>query len=155
MEPKMISDDGDIVRGLGFMVIRAAHLEQEIDELLFQLSPLEPYAEKEQKYPISKKISKAERILSEYQNAFSLKILAELKDCKEHFEWRNELVHGRIYSPEYHVNNLKSGRPNVPDRQATSEELYMLANNLEVLTHRLQWPLSLPSFVSEALLKKA
>lgn len=151
----MISDDGDIVRGLGYMVIRAAHLEGEIDELLFQLSPLEPYTEKEQKYPISKKISKAERILSNYENNFSLKILAELNDCKDHFEWRNELVHGRIYSPEYHANNLKSGRPNVPDRRATSDELYLLANNLEVLTQNLQWPLALPEFISEALSKKA
>lgn len=94
-------------------------------------------------------------MFSNYENEFSLKILAGLNDCKDHFEWRNELVHGRIYSPEYHAHNLKSGRPNVPDRRATSQELYLLANNLEVLTQNLLWPLALPRFISEALSKKA
>jgi hypothetical protein len=151
----MISDDGDIARGLGYMVMYAAHLEGEIDELLFQLSPLEPFTEKEQRYSVSKKIAKAIKILSENSNDFALKIISELQSCKEHFEWRNELVHGRIYSPEYHDNNLKSGRPNVPNRPANSKELYLLANNLEVLTQNLKWPISLPSFVTEALSKKA
>jgi len=136
------------------MVMRAAHLEAQIDDLLFHLSPLEQYTEKEQKFPISKKIAKAEKILNSYRNEFSEKIIGELNLCKTHFDWRNELVHGRIYS-EYHPKNLVSGRHNVPDRRATSEELYLLANNLEKLTHRLQWPVSLPNFVSQALLKEA
>ena len=151
----MLTDDGDIARGLGFMVMRAAHLEREIDQLLFQLSPLESFTEKEQKLPISKKIAKAEKILSKYSNEFSLKIIAELEICREHFEWRNELVHGRIYSPYDQANNLESGRPNVPDRPATSCELYMLANNLDILQGRLQWPWQLPIFVTDALAKKA
>jgi len=151
----MINDDGDIIRGLGLMVMQAAHLEGEIDELLFQLSALEPYPEKEQKLPISKKIIKAERILSKFQDDFSAKIIAELQICKEHFEWRNELVHGRIYSPDYHANNLISGRQNSPDRPVTSSELYMLANNLEALRYRLQWPITLPGFVSNVLLNSS
>lgn len=150
----MLIDDDDIARGLGFMVMRAAHLEGEIDALLFQLSALEAYTEKEQKLPISKKISKAEKILSKYQNEFSSKIITELQNCREHFEWRNELVHGRIYSPDYHVNNLTSGRPNVPERPATSSELYILANKLDVLKDRLQWPIQLPNFIANALSKK-
>ena len=60
----LIEDDGDIVRGLGFVTMHSAHLEGRIDELLFDLSVIEDYSEKEQRWPISQKIKKAKKILA-------------------------------------------------------------------------------------------
>ncbi len=38
-----IENDGDIVRGLGFVTLYAAYLEEQIDNLLFMLDPVEKY----------------------------------------------------------------------------------------------------------------
>ena len=137
----MIKDDGDIVRGLGFVAMHSAHLEGRIDELLFHLSGIEEFTEKAQRWPISNKIKRAKKTLGNIHHPLASEICKDLDLCKEHFEWRNELVHGRIYAPEYHEENLKSSRPNVPDRKATSEELYTLANNLVELDSRVYRPM--------------
>ncbi len=136
----MIEDDGDIVRGLGFVVMNSAHLEGWIHELLFHLASIEEYTEKEQRWRISRKIEKIKGILSKSDDPLAKEICDDLDLCSEHFEWRNELVHGRIYSPEYHKDNLHSSRPNVPNRKADSEELYTLANNLNELSARVYRP---------------
>jgi hypothetical protein len=147
----MIEDDGDIVRGLGFVVMNSAHLEGWINELLFHLTPIEEYPEKQQRWFISRKIKKIKSILSKSDDPLAKQICDDLDLCSEHFEWRNELVHGRIYSPEYHKDNLKSSRPNVPDRKADSEELYTLANNLNELSLRVYQPtiLKLPRLIEK------
>jgi hypothetical protein len=136
----MIEDNGDITRGIGLITIYSAYLEGRIDDLLYQLSELEEYSEDEQKWPISRKIKKAQKILKSVKHEVADELLRILTQCKDHFEWRNELVHGRIYSPEYHQENLKSGRPNVPDRKADSAEIYLLANNLDTLNINVYRP---------------
>lgn len=151
----MIKDDGDIVRGLGFVVMNSAHLEGWIDELLFHLNPIEEYTEKQQRWFISRKIKKIKGILSKTDEPFAKEICDDLDLCSEHFEWRNELVHGRIYAPEYHEDNLKSSRPNIPDRKADSKELYTLANNLNELSSRVYRPtiFKLPRLIEKLKLK--
>jgi len=136
----MIKDDGDIIRGLGFVTMNSAHLEGWVHELLFQLDLIETFSSKEQRWPISRKIEKAKGILSKSDDPLAKEICADLDLCSEHFEWRNELVHGRIYSPEYQKDNLHSSRPNVPNRSADSSELYTLANNLDELSSRIYRP---------------
>ncbi len=136
----MIEDDGDITRGIGLVTIYSAYLEGRIDDLLYQLSELEEYIEDERKWPISRKIKKAQNILKGVKHEVADELSIILTQCKDHFEWRNELVHGRIYSPEYHQENLKSGRPNVPDRKADSAEIYILVNNLDVLNTNIYRP---------------
>jgi hypothetical protein len=39
----VIQNDGDIVRGLGFVTLYAAYLEEQIDNLLIMLDPVEKY----------------------------------------------------------------------------------------------------------------
>ena len=149
----MIEDDGDIVRGLGFVTMHSAHLEARIDELLFHLSVIEEFSENEQRWPISQKIKKAKKILATVDHPLASEIREDLDLCKDRFEWRNELIHGRIYSPQYHEKNLKSSRPNVPDREATSEELYALANDLVTLDSKVKVPMifQLPKLLAELL----
>jgi len=150
-ESDLIEDDGDIIKGLGYVTMHGAHLEGCIEELLYQLSSIESYSEKDQRLPISAKIKKAKKILSKINHSLTVEIIEDLERCRKHFEWRNELVHGRIYSPEYNKENLKSSRPGVPDRKATSEEIYTLANNLVALGSRVYRPMiiKLPRLLAE------
>jgi len=105
----VIEDDRDIVRGLGFATMHAAHLEGQIDDLLYSLSGRIEYSDKVQRKPISAKIKIAKKALSEIDHDLTREIVNDLDTCLDHFEWRNELVHGRIYSPKHHENNLRSG----------------------------------------------
>ena len=139
----MIPDDGDEIKALGFVTMHSSHLERKVDDLLFKLSLIDEFTLKQQKWPISRKINKAKEVLNSIQGDFILDLVEDLEKCREHFEWRNELVHGRIYSPEYHQENLESGRPNIPNRKVTSEELYTLANNLVELQSRIYRPMIL------------
>ena len=94
------------------------------------LQPVEAFAEVEQRWPISRKIEKARRLVSELAFEERDGLLIDLDASKKLFDWRNEVIHGRIYANFDRPDTLKAGRPGVPDRLIDSAELYELANNL-------------------------
>ena len=134
-------NDGDVVRGLGFVALYAAYLEEQVDNLLYVLEPLEPFPESEQRWPTSRKIDKAKRLVAgivfEYRDA----LLVDLDASKQLLDWRNEVIHGRIYANFDRPDTLKSGRPNTPDRVVELGELYELANNLDEARSALYRPM--------------
>lgn len=125
-----IPKDNDIVRGLGFVALYAAYLEEQIDDLLSMLHPVEPFTEKEKWWNTSRKIEKAKRIVSGLTFGYKDALLADLDNCSDLFKRRNEVIHGRIYAAYDRPDTLKSGRPNVLDREVDPEELYTLAEEL-------------------------
>jgi hypothetical protein len=125
-----IQKDYDIVRGLGFVALYAAYLEEQVDNLLFMLQPIEPFPEGEQRWPTSRKIDKAKRLVANMVFESRDGLLADLDTSQQLLDWRNELIHGRIYAGFDRPDTLKSGRPNTPDRVVKADELYELANNL-------------------------
>jgi hypothetical protein len=125
-----LTNDHDIVRGLGFVALHAAYLEEQIDNLLFMLQPVEPYPEEEQRWSTSQKIKKAKRLVAPMDFQYQDNLLADLDVSKQLLEWRNEVIHGRIYANFDRPDTLKSGRPNVPERVVDASELYDLANQL-------------------------
>jgi hypothetical protein len=127
----MIPDDGDIVRGLGFVSLYAAYLEEQIENLLAMLSSIEPYDDAKQRWPVSKKIRHAIKVLERLDTGEFPDLVKDLRTSVDLFEDRNELVHGRIYGNFDRPDTLKSGRPNVPDREVESSELYKLANEFD------------------------
>lgn len=122
--------DNDVVRGLGFVALYAAYLEEQIDCLLFMLQHIEQFPESEQRWQTSRKIEKAKRLIRglkfEYQDA----LLADLDAFIQPLDCRNEVIHGRIYASFDRPDTLKSGRPNIVDQIVTSVELYDLADKL-------------------------
>ena len=135
-------DDGDPVRGVGLVTIYAAYLEEQIDQLLTQLEPLEPFPHQEQRWPISRKLGKDKRLVTQLAFKYRDAMLNDLDACAERFEWRNEVVHGRIFGgANDRPDTLKSGRPNVPDRPVESAELYQLANDLDALRASVYRPM--------------
>ena len=127
----MIKDDGDIVRGLGFVALYAAYLEEQIENLLMMLSTVEAYDEDKQRWQISKKIKQAIKVLKNLDTTEFSDYVADLKTCMKLFEDRNEVIHGRIYGNFDRPDTLKSGRRNIPDREVSSQELFSLANEFE------------------------
>ena len=133
--------DDDVVRGLGFVALYAAYLEEQVDNLLFMVQRIEPFPESEQRWPTSKKIEKAKRLVRglvfEYRDA----LLADLNRSKQLLDWRNEVIHGRIYAGFDRPDTLKSGRPNTPDRVVKPDELYDLADSLAEASLALYRPM--------------
>lgn len=125
-----LQNDGDVVRGLGFVALYAAYLEEQVDNLLFMLQPLEPFPESEQRWPTSRKIEKAKRLVAELVFKYRDAQLLDLEASKQLLNRRNEVIHGRIYANFDRPDTLKSGRPNTPDRVVEPGELYELANRL-------------------------
>ncbi len=125
----MLASDGDIVRGLGFVALYAAYLEEQIENLRLML------------WPISRRIDKVKEIAGLVDFETRDELLANLDFAKELFERRNEVVHGRIYGGFDRDQTLKSGRPNVPDRPIAADELYDLANQFAALQGEIYRPM--------------
>lgn len=124
----MIADDGDIVRGLGFVSMYSAWVEEDIDDVLRLLSPVEPFDEKKQRWQISRKLKNAANLVRSLKSSGLDGLPEALEGVIELFERRNELVHGRIYAGHDNIDYVQSGRPNIPTRPIISAELYELAN---------------------------
>lgn len=137
----MLQDDNDIVRGLGFVALYSAYLEEQIDNLLFMLSEVEELKDQEQRWNVSRKIKKAKSIVSKLDFESRNDLIANLDAAKKAFEDRNKIVHGRIYSNFDRPDTLKSGRPNTPDRIVEPAELYKLANYFGDLRGRIYRPM--------------
>lgn len=137
----MLNSDGDIVRGLGFVSLFAAYLEEQIENLRSMLCAIEAVTERESKWPISRKIDKIKTILQNFDFETRDELLASLAACEQLFDRRNEVIHGRIYATFDREDTLKSGRPFVPERQVNAQELYDLANNLQAIREEIIRPM--------------
>lgn len=123
-----MQDDGDIVRGLGFVSMYSAWVEEDVDDILRLLSPIQAFDEKAQCWPISRKLKHAAQIVERLGSNELKELPTVLREGIELFEDRNEVVHGRIYAGFDKAVYVQSGRPNIPTRAVTSAELYQLAN---------------------------
>lgn len=149
----MLQNDNDIVRGLGFVALYSAYLEEQIDNLLFMLGEVEKFTGEEQRWPVSRKINKAKAIASKFNFESRDELIANLDVAKDAFEERNKIVHGRIYSNFDRHDTLKSGRPNTPDRAVDPAELYDLANHFDTLRGEICRPMifKIPIALQEGL----
>jgi hypothetical protein len=125
----MLKDDGDIVRGLGFVTMYSAWVEEDIDNILRILNPVKPFEEKQQRWSISRKLKYTAEIVRSLNSNELTTLPYALEYAINLFERRNEFIHGRIYADFNKEDYVQSGRPNVPTRPITSAELYKLAND--------------------------
>lgn len=149
-----MEDDGNIVRGLGFVTLNASYLEEQIEALLELLKIFKEY---NGGWQISRKIKHAIDTLTEFdENRFS-DLISDLGTCLQIFEDRNSLVHGRIYAGINRPDTLKSSRPNMPDREVESAELYQLAKEMSEFRSAIYRPMifEIPRALNEYLETKA
>ena len=137
----MQENDNDIVRGLGFVTLYAAYLEEQIDSLRHTLSAVQKVDDREHKWPISVRIDKIKEIVSTFEFEDRNELLQNLNIAKILLDRRNEVVHGRIYANFDRDDTLKSGRPNVPERTIEAKELYDLANEFMGLRNEIYRPM--------------
>lgn len=126
-------DDGDVIRGLGFVTLYAAYLEEAVDECTEALSQADSGADQRlRRRSASQKLKYCKQRLTELEPLSNeLRNLPETIDnILRLFERRHEVVHGRIYAEYGQPDRLSSGRPDVETRPITSAELYDLANTL-------------------------
>ena len=62
------------------------------------LQPIESFPESEQRWPTSRKIEKAKRLVLGLVFVYRDALLADLDASKQLLDWRNEVIHGRIYA---------------------------------------------------------
>ncbi len=127
-------DDGDIMRGLGFVTMYAAWVEEDIDGILRILTPLEEFTVDIQRFSISRKLKHARAIVVSIERDELSILMATLKRGVSLFKKRNEFIHGRIsgqvetgLGPRPETATLRSGRTD-KKREITSKDLYRLAN---------------------------
>jgi len=125
----VIPDDGDVVRGLGFVSMYSAWVEETVDDLLRYMAAIEPFDEGRQRWPISRKLRHAAEVVRRLNSRELEGLPKGLEAGIALFERRNEVVHGRVYAGHDQIDYLQAGRPNVPTRPITSAELYELAND--------------------------
>ncbi len=128
-----IQDDGDLIKGLGFVCLYAAYLEESIDDV-FELLVIRDgeFNEKVFRWQVSRKLDYIEKTLTSWGE-----IPDELDQFKQTLrpsgqllEERNLAVHGRIYANPGATDVLKPARRGMAERPAVSSELYQLANDL-------------------------
>lgn len=149
-----IADDGDIVRGLGFVTLYSSYLEEAVEECVAVLVAADQSAGgRNNRQPISEKIRFCQRRLEalaplsgELQN-----LPKSLQQIRALFEARHDVVHGRIYAVPGAGDIRHSGRQGVPERQVTSAELYQLANAIFAAQNPLMHAsmFALPRFLSK------
>jgi len=125
----MLQSDGDIIRGLGFVTLYSSYAEEEVDRLLEHLVVLEPFDDAKRRWQISRKLRHAAELVARLRSDELRDLERALAAGPELFEWRNEVVHGRIYGGFERGDSLRSGRPGVADRAIEAAELYDLANS--------------------------
>ena len=123
-------DDGDIVRGLGFVTMYAAWVEEDVDDLLRMMDPLDPFDEPKQRWQISRKLGHAADLVRTLNSEELAGLPEALEGAIELFDRRNQFVHGRIYAGHDRVDYIQGGRPNSPTVPINSAELYELANEM-------------------------
>lgn len=127
----VVGDDGDIIRGLGFVTLYSAYLEEEIDrcvEVLKGIRGAAPSQEPGSKWSASRKL---EYCLKRSRNVgidYLETVTQAFERGKDLFNRRHDVVHGRIYA-QGDGDIRRSGRHRVPDRPITSAELYALATD--------------------------
>ena len=124
----MVMDDGDLVRGLGFVTMYSAWLEEDVDEILRVLDAVEQFDAQRQRWPVSRKLDHAAEIVRRLGSAELVELPGALDHAKNLFERRNAVVHGRIYAGHNKIDYVESGRAGVATRPVDSSELYALAN---------------------------
>lgn len=126
-------DDGDLIRGLGFVALYAAYLEEAVDECLSVVSAHDTERnDRIYRWPTSQKIEYLQRQLQKQEPLSDelAKFPSILEAIGELLEERNLVIHGRVYAVP-NVGDVRiSGRPGIPETQANSAELYALANDL-------------------------
>jgi hypothetical protein len=118
--------EGDLIRPLGLVTLYAAYAEGEVDQLLAVLPASEPFDDAKRQWPVGRKLEYAEMLVRKLKSETLAGLSASLREARELFLKRNELVHGKLFSG----GRLVSNRVGVPEQRISPEELSTLAEKI-------------------------
>ena len=95
-----------------------------------RLANVKGITDRERRWPVSSKIEWCIDVLESLGTQELSNLIKLLGHTKNMLERRNEVIHGRIYAGNERSDSLKSGRPGIPEREVTPDELYKLAEEL-------------------------
>lgn len=118
--------EGDLIRPLGLVTLYFAYAEYELDLLLEDLDPLEPFSDEKRQRQVGWKLGQAQRLLGKFRPEGLDELLGKLAEARALFERRNTLVHSCIFAG----GRVVSSRPGVPEGRTSPEELDALAEQI-------------------------
>jgi hypothetical protein len=129
-----LRDDGDVVKGLGFVALHSAYLEEAVEDCVATFVEAGAIApDKIFSVPTSKQVEcLKQEVLQRGQLPTELVRFPDLLDhVLDLLKLRHELIHGRIYGGlGPNEGELRRGRRHNVTRKIRSEELYGLANRI-------------------------
>lgn len=129
--------DEDLIRGVGYMVIQASHLEREIEELCCWFGLAFPRPKHHEAIRVSDKIKWCKQKIKD-ANDHTLESLDKALDKTVNLlEKRNKLVHGQIYFASNAPEKIISTKKGVHERELLASEVYDLAENIYELHQSL------------------
>jgi len=128
-----IQDDGDLIKGLGFVCLYAAYLEGAIEDVFSAVIAVSGEATpKMDRWQISRKLKYIRESMEAWEDI--TQELSRFITCIEPIgnllERRNLIIHGRIYADPKTGDVLKPARFGFPEIPAISSDMYELANEL-------------------------
>ena len=145
-----LADDGDLIRGVGYVAIYSAYLEEIVDDLLFALDCLGEKEDDFARRQPSSKLKEIKRRLEELGDSDFEELVDDLSVCDTLLSARHAVLHDRIYAQISGPAMYHPARPERSKRPASSIELYELANQMQTCRARLMRPLvfAIPSAIS-------
>ncbi len=128
-----LTDDGDLIHGLGYVALYAAYLEEAIEEVFSAVIAVDGVRHpKMDRWQISRKLEHISQSLSGWEGLTDelARFLACIDPLKALLERRNLVIHARIYADPKTGDVLKPARSGYPEVPAVSADLYDLANEL-------------------------
>ena len=128
-----LTDDGDLIRGLGYVALYAAYLEEAIEEVFSVVNSVNGVHDpKMDRWQISRKLDHISQSMGGWAGMADelTRFLACIDPLRALLERRNLVIHARIYADPKTGDVLKPARAGYPEVPAVSADLYDLAKEL-------------------------
>jgi hypothetical protein len=128
-----LKDDGDLIRGLGYVALYAAYLEEALEEVFSAVNSVNGVHDpKMDRWQISRKLDHISKSMDGWAEMADelTRFRACIDPLKKLLERRNLVIHSRIYADPKTGDVLKPARAGYPEVPAASADLYDLANEL-------------------------
>lgn len=129
--------DDDLIRGVGYMVIQASHLERQIEEICRWLGMGIDRPEHHESVRVSDKIKWCKSKIKELDQSKLESLDKSLDKAMNLLSKRNKLVHGQIYFASNAPEKIVPSKLKDKERVILPSEAYNLAESMYQLHQRI------------------
>lgn len=129
--------DDDLIRGVGYMVIQASHLEREMERICSWIGMGFSRPAHHETKRVSDKIKWCKSKIEEVESSKLDNLDKYLDKAMNFLEKRNKLVHGQIFFASDAPEKLIPSKPKDRERTILPSEVYDLAESMYELHQRI------------------